>query len=180
MAKEKEKVRVESKVLHIFRSKCEVALSKISTMQEFRDSDKMIDFVFKSGRDLFENDLDKLGEDWLIRKGGRLTGIYAYLGNKTSLARAERDIYAQKLSEVTNELVLGYLAENSGYKVTHAKAMAKGEVSELEDLTIAKEADKNNYENILSATERMIGFIQSAIKVKEGERYRSKAMENNG
>lgn len=168
-----------SPALQSFRDKCDKALAQIKTMEEFRESDKMIDFVFKSGRDLFQNDLDRLDEGWLVRKGGRLTGVYAYLGNKASYARAERDVYAQKLSEVTNEIMLKHLNSDDGYKVTQARAMAKSEVIELEDLVIMKNAEKNNFENIMSATERMIGFIQSAIKVKEGERFRSRAMSDN-
>lgn len=162
----------------IFKKKTEIALAKIKTKDEFCESDKMVNYVFKIGENLFNKPLDVVGESELIKVGGKLTGVYAYLGNKASYARAERDVYEQKRDEVLAELSLDAYPETE--KITVAKAKAKLEVSELNDFVIQREAEKNNYENLLYATDRMISFIQSAVKVKEAERFRSNRDYDNG
>jgi len=167
----------KSRAVRVFQEKTQKALAKIESLDEFRESDEMIDYVFKVGGWLFSEDLDALGEPLLVRTGGRLTGVYAYLGNKASRARGERDVFEQKREEVVSELMLEFL--DSDYKVTEARARAKNQVAELDDLVAFKEVQKNNYENILNATDKMISFIQSAIRVKESERYRGKMQDNS-
>ena len=94
-----------NKILEEYQSKCEVAMAQVENIADFRQ-DKMIDFVFKVGETLFEKDLDIMDGGWLVRHGGRLTGVYAYLGNKASRARAERDVYDQKKDEIFQRLGL--------------------------------------------------------------------------
>ena len=173
-------METENNAVSIFKQKCETALTKINNLQQFRESDPMVDFVFKIGRELFDTPLDKLTPDHLLRIGGKLTGAYAYLGQKSSYARAERDVYEQKLNETEKELTLKYLNDEAGYKVTKIKAMVVAEVDELKEFVIQKDASKNQWENITDATDKMVSFIQSAIKVKEGERFSSSRLQNNG
>ena len=166
----------ETKALRLFREKTETALEKIKS-EDFKKSDEMIEYVFKIGDWLFTNELDKIGESSLVRTGGKLTGVFAYLGNKASQARAERDIFEQKKDEVFSELVVKKYPDSN--KIMLARAEAKSEMSELEDFVIEKEFAKNNYENMLNATDKMVSFIQSAIKVKEAERFKSNRMHDN-
>jgi hypothetical protein len=168
---------VVSSAVAIFRAKCETAMAKVNNLKEFRESDAMVDYVFKVGHDLFDRPLDQMTPDSLIRIGGKLTGAYAYMGQKSSYARAERDVYEQKASEVAKEIVLKYLSDGK-YKVTHAKAKAEVEISELTEFVIQKTAEKNQWENIVEATQAMVSFIQSAIKVKEGERYAGNKLQH--
>ena len=165
-------------ILEEFKLKCETALAQVQEIEDFRE-DKMIDFVFKVGDVLFDKDLDVMDGGWLVRHGGRLTGVYAYLGNQASRARGERDVYEQKKDEVFQKLVLQHIA-SKGYKVTEARAIAKLETSELEDLVIAKEVEKNSLENIMLATDKMVGFIQSALRIKNSEQYKSNSNYDNG
>lgn len=157
----------------IFRAKCDTAMSRIKNLSQFRESDAMVDYVFKVGRNLFDTPLDQMPPDSLIRTGGKLTGAFGYLGQKSSYARAERDVFEQKASEVSKEIVLKNLSDGR-YKVTEAKARAELEIAELTEFVIQKEAEKNQWENIVEATQAMVSFIQSAIKVKESERYHTK------
>ena len=164
-------------ILEEFKLKCETALAQVQSVEDFRE-DKMIDFVFKVGDVLFNKDLDTMDGGWLVRHGGRLTGVYAYLGNKASRARGERDVYAQKKDEVFQNLVLAHIKKSS-YKVTEARAIAKLETTDLENLVIAKEVEKNNLENVMLATDKMVGFIQSALRVKNAEQYKTGSNYDN-
>ena len=172
------KVTVQkSEGLSRFLKKVKKAMEQVKNLEEFRQSDSVVNFVFDVGSKLFDQPLDTLGVDWLIRYGGRLTGSYGYLGQKSAYARAERDVYEQKASEVEKEMMLEKLAENTGYKVTQARAEITGEVAELSDLVIAKDAEKNQWENVTEACDKMVSFIQSAIKVKEGERFKTNRVQ---
>ena len=161
----------------IFEEKCKIALAKIPNQDEFRAMDKMIDFVFATSHELYKRDLDVVDEGWLIRKGGRLTSVYAYLGNVAARTRAERDIFEQKIKEVRSELMEDYL--DSDYKVTQVKSIIDGEVSEIVDLLTLKELDKNNIENLMSAIDKMVSFIQSALRMKLSEKYKGNSMQDN-
>lgn len=165
--------------VRMFREKCEIALAKIKSVEAFRGSDTMVEYVFATGRSLFDKPLDQHTPDGLIRIGGKLTGAYAYLGQMSARARAERDVYEQKADEVEKELVLAYV-HGKQYKVTEAKARASAEMTELQEFVIQKDAEKNQWESITNATQTMIMFIQSAIRVREGEKYQSKRAHDNG
>ena len=167
----------ESNAVVSFRQRCEEALAKVHNLQEFRDEDTMVDYVFKIGRELFDKPLDQMNVDYMLRTGGRLTGVYVYFGQKSARARAERDVYAQKASEQEKAKLLELM--HKGTKVTEARSMVAAELGELQDFVIKKDIEKNRWENITSAVEKMVSFIQSAIKVKEGERYQSNKMQNN-
>jgi hypothetical protein len=167
----------ESAALQSFKAKIATTLANIQDVDEFRESDKMIDFVFETGRKLFDTPLDQQDIPLMLRTGGKLTGVYVYFGQKSARARAERDVYSQKASEVEKERLLQLL--HAGTKVTEARAAVAGEVQELTDLVLEKDVAKNQWENITDATEKMVSFIQSAIRVKENERYHSSRAQHN-
>ncbi len=162
--------------LDLFREKCEKTMSSIETLKEFRENDEMVDFVMRQGRQLFDTPLDIQSRDILLRNGGKLTGAYAYLGQKSARSRAERDVYEQKSDEVMKELILKYVGSN--YKVTQARAKASMEMESLNELVLLKGAEKNQWENITNATQTMIMFIQSALRVKDAEIHQSSRMQN--
>lgn len=167
----------ESPAVVLFRKRCEDALSKVNNIQEFRDDDAMVNYVFMVGKNLFDKPLDLMSTDHMLRTGGRLSGVYVYFGQKSARARAERDVYAQKASELEKERLLALMGK--GIKVTEARSMVAAELVELHELVIVKNIEKNRWENITEAVEKMVSFIQSAIKVKEGERYQSSKIQHN-
>jgi len=167
-----------SRIVEDYKKKTEEALSKIETLEQIRAKSKEIDFVYKVGEKLFATDLDALDEGWLIRHGGRLTGIVAWLGNKSAQARAERDVYEQKLEEVESRL-LASLLSGGEYKVTEARARVKIEISELAEYVTLKNMEKTNLENLLNATDKMVSFIQTALAQKRSEHYKSKEAYDN-
>lgn len=167
----------ESNAVRLFRKRCETVLAKVNNIEQFRKSDVMVDFVFRIGRVLFDTPLDQQNTDQLIRDGGKLTGAFVYLGQQSSYARGKRDVYAQKASEMEKEKLLELLQD--GVKVTEARSKVAAEYSELQEFVIQMDIAKNQWENITDATEKMVSFIQSAIKVKEGERYQSSQLQNN-
>jgi hypothetical protein len=152
-------------------------MAKITTLNQFRDEDPMVDFVFKVGRELFDTPLDKQTPDRLLHYGGKLVGAYPYLGQKSSYARAERDVYEAKLKETEKELFLSMV--DGKYKVTEIKARVSAEVEILTEFVLQKEASKNQWEHITEACQAMFSFCQSALRVKEGEKYSSSRMHNN-
>lgn len=165
-------------ILRSFRDKTQEAMQKINDVQGFRNSDTMVDYVFKIGRELFDTPLDQHNTGKLIRDGGRLTGVYAYLGQQSAYARAQRDVFQQKATEVEKERLIAHM--RAGTKITEARAKVQLEITELNELVIEKEIGKNQWENITDAVEKMVSFIQSAIKVKEGERFQnSHALRDN-
>lgn len=158
-------------------NKCNDALSKIRNYKAWEENEPMVHEVMQAGRQLFDKPLDKWSPDALLRIGGRLAGAFGYLGQMSAYARAERDVYRQKLEEAEKEMTLAYLSDGK-YKVTEARARVSMDVFELNELVIQKEAEKNQWENLLEACRTMIMFTQSAIKSKEGERYQSSRINN--
>ena len=165
-------------VLELYKAKCDTALKKIQNLEDFRASDPMVDFVFRVGRELFDIPLDKMTPDRLLQQGGKLVGAYPYLGQKSSYARAQRDVYEHKLKEVEKELFLSMV--DGKYKVTEIKAKVSAEVEVISEYVLQKEAEKNQWEHITEACQAMFSFCQSALRVKEGERFSSKRMQDNG
>lgn len=154
------------------------SMGRIKTIEQFRQSDPMVDYVFKVGRELFDTPLDQQSPDSLLATGGKLTGAFAYIGQMASRARAERDVAEQKAGEVEKRAVLALIRNN--YKVTEAKAKASDDVAEVMSDVLEKEATKNQWENIAEACQTMIMFIQSALRTKEGERRSEARMHSQG
>lgn len=160
-----------------FNAKTQIQLSKMGILEDFRKKEEMVDFVFKIGHILFKQELDKKNEAWLLNTGGKLTGCYAYFGQKASRARAERDVYVKTKKEIEGDLMLGRL--DADYKVTQARAEVRKELEELERLVIEKECEKNQWENITDATQTMISFIQSDLKIKKSEKTKGRDQYDN-
>lgn len=165
----------ESQLVGDFRANSAKALSLVKNIEQFRESDPMVDLVFKIGRELFETPLDQQNEGGLLRTGGKLTGALAYIGQKACYARAERDVYEQKREEMMSDMMLKYL--DTDYKVTKARAEVKTLLREIDDLIVAKEAEKNQWENIMHAADKMTSFIQSSLKMKDTERFHSSRLQ---
>jgi hypothetical protein len=166
-------------LLETYKNKIDLTIAKIGTIEDFRKSDIMIDYIFETGRKLFEKPLDQWTAENLVAVGGRLSGVYGYLGQKSSRARTERDIFEQKLDEILNERTVNNYSLMDD-KITLARAQAKIEVAELKELVILKELEKNNWENITDACQTMIMFIQSTLKIKQAERFINKDLQDNG
>jgi len=162
----------------MFKAKAEAALKRVPDIEEFRKEDEVVDAVLKIGSNLFAMPLDKQTPDTLLRIAGRLAGAYSYLGQKSARARSERDVFEQKLSETEKELMLKYLDDD--YKVTKARSQVSADVATLREFVNEKEAEKNMWENITTACDRMLSCTQSAIKVKENERFQSSRTHSNG
>lgn len=169
----------ETSAISQFRERCELALAEVKDIEHFRESDVMVNYVFTIGRELFDTPLDQHNTDGLLRRGGKLAGAYVYLGQQSAYARAERDVYAQKADEHDKAVMLE-LIHDKDMKVTEARATAKEVCAPMKEIAIQKDVAKNQWENITEATEKMVSFIQSAIKVKEGERYQSSRVQDNG
>ena len=165
-------------ILTEFKIKVESSFESIRSLEDLRGADRMVDEVFIISKEIIAKDLDTMDLGWLVSKGGRLAGIYAYLGNKYARARAERDIYEQKKEEVYNKLTVDYYSESES-KITLARARAKEAIAPIEELITIKEYEKKTLENLLTATERLVGFIQSAIKVKQSEKFVSRELSDN-
>ena len=168
----------DSQATHLFKTKTETAMAKIMSYKTFEESDPMVKLVMDTGRSLFAKNLDQMGVDLLLRLGGKLVGAYPYIGQQASYARAERDVYEQKATEFEKERMLYWLDES--YKVTEARSRVSAEMSEIRDFVIQKDRVKNAWENILEACQTMSMFIQSAIKIKQSERFASKQLHDNG
>lgn len=165
-------------VVELFKAKCNTALSQINNLESFRKSDYMVDFVFLLGKSLFDSPLDTQSISRLMNAGGKLVGAYPYLGQKSSYARAERDVYEAKLSEVEKELFLQYVTEK--YKVTEIKARISNETEIIKEFVIQKEVAKNQWESITEACQAMFSFCQSALRIKQSELSASSNLQNQG
>jgi hypothetical protein len=160
-----------------FDRKVKETLSFVEDIETFKNKDKYIKYVFEIADWLINKNLDEADESTLLRIGGKLSGIYAYLGNWSARARTERDVYEQQLGEELNRLTTELYGEAEG-KITLSRARAKQEVSELEKLVIIKENEKNNYENLMNAIQSMISLIQSFLKIKTNERFISSRLQD--
>ena len=147
------------------KKKAEIALSQLEKM-----NDKYTDYIKAVGQKLFSIPLDELSGDQLAQYGLKLSGVYTYLLNISAKKRAERDFYEQLYDEAYNDAYLEYKGEEN---VTNARAKAQRDCSDIQKVVIAKDYEKNDLENLIKACERLTSFIQSAMRVKEGERFKS-------
>jgi len=147
------------------KKKAEIALSQLEKM-----NDKYTDYIKAVGQKLFSIPLDKLPGDELVQYGLKLSGVYTYLLNISAKKRAERDFFEQLYDEAYNDAYLEYKGEDN---VTNARVKAQRDCSDIKKVVIIKDYEKNDLENLIKACERLTSFIQSAMRVKEGERFKS-------
>ena len=152
-------------LIDVVKKKAEIALSQLEKM-----NDKYTDYIKAVGQKLFSIPLDKLSGDQLAQYGLKLSGVYAYLLNISAKKRAERDFFEQLYDEAYNDAYLEYKGEEN---VTNARVKAQRDCSDIQKVVIAKDYEKNDLENLIKACERLTSFIQSAMRVKEGERFKS-------
>ena len=150
---------------------------EINKLQQFRNSDPMVDFIFTTGKSLFTKPLDQWSPSELINVGGKLTGAYAYLAQKASESRAVHDAKVQQKEEEFNKILTQKITD--GEKITQARQIAKIETTEFERLIVSLKEKKSQWESVVSACERMISFIQSAIKMKQSETFSAGKESNN-
>jgi hypothetical protein len=129
---------------------------------------KMGKRIVEIGREIYQSDLDKIPPAKLIEWGAMIGSINLALANKTAWARAKRDIAERVRDEMFSTKYLEYksLEKNT----TDARELAKNDIAEYDREIIVREYDKNAYENQMRAGAAMLSFIQSTIKVREGER----------
>jgi hypothetical protein len=156
-----------------------LSMAEIPTVENLQETDEMVKMLFKYSREILETGLDRMSPDELLKIGGRLAGMYAYFGQKSSYARAERDIAVSTYKQVKEALVLARLSSNKDYKVTHAKASAVDDLKDEENDTIRLDAIKNQWESITDSTKTLILFIQSALAIKKGEMAQSRNINDN-
>lgn len=156
-----------------------LAMTEIPTIEHLQETDEMIKMMFRYSREILETGLDVMSPDELLKIGGRLAGMYAYFGQKSAYARAERDIALSTYKQVKEALVLARLTDNKEYKVTHAKASAVDDLKDEENDTVRLEAVKNQWESITDSTKTLILFIQSALAIKKGEMAQSRNINDN-
>lgn len=157
--------------LREFKQSVEASMMNIQSLDDFKNDDKMVMMVYDISRDIFEHDLDTMSMSWLISNGGRLSSVRAYFGNRYAESRAKADMLEQKRDEEVNKRSTLYYGEEN--KITLARARAKEETSEIGELIVVAEFEKKRMEELLNSLDRLIGFIQSAIKVKQSERFTS-------
>lgn len=169
---------METTTLQQFQKSVKASMLNIKTLDEMRKEDKMVDEVYRVSREIFDKDLDTMALPFLISNGGRLASIRAYLGNKYARARAERDFLEQKKDEVLNRLTAEYYGESEN-KITLARSRAKQETADIEELIVISEFEKKSMEELLNSLDRLIGFIQSAIKVKQSDNFVGRTLSDN-
>ncbi len=161
-----------------YKDRVSASMEKVKSLQQFREEDTMVDEVFMISRSIFDKDLDQMNLNELVSKGGTLASIYGYLGNKYARIRAERDVAEQKRDQMFGDLTISLYDKAEG-KITLARELARKEMSGVEEDLVIKEYEKKNFEQLLLSVDRLIGFIQSAIKVKQSERFTSRDMHDN-
>jgi hypothetical protein len=164
-------------IINEVKKKMTANLDKIEKVETYRKRDKMFDVVFHIADVLMKKDLDLITEGQLLQMGGKLAGISAYLGNIYASARAERDITENAIDEAINRISID-LYSLSDEKITLAKSKARLETKDLQDQLTIKEYNKNAVELLLNSTNSMLSFIQSGIKVKQGERFMGKSVQD--
>jgi len=145
--------------------------AKLSLEQLDKMEDKYTKYVKSTASSLFNKGLDSISADQLAEYGTKLSGVYAYLLNKSAEKRAERDTYEQLYDEAYNDAYLEYKSNDNN--VTDARAKAQRDCADIKKVVVAKNYEKNDIENLIRACERLTSFIQSAIKVKEEEKYKN-------
>ncbi len=148
------------------KKKAELALDQLEKMD-----DKYTQYIKKVAKNLFDTSLDSLSADQLAEYGTKLSGVYTYLLNKSAKKRAERDTYEQLYDEAYNDAYLDYKSNDNN--VTDARAKAQRDCSDIQKVITAKNFEKNDIENLIKACERLTSFIQSALKLKSEEKYKS-------
>lgn len=167
----------QNRVQLLFEKQIKESMKKIKRAdEEFLKSD-WVTYVFNTAHWLFSTPADQVSEDEFLRVGGHLTGAYAYFGNKAAFARAERDAYAQKRDDIKDQLMSEMLDDK--YKVTEARTEVSKELAEsgINEQVTMKEMTKNDWENLMNSTDKMISFIQTTLSYRKNEKFRSNSMQ---
>lgn len=161
-----------NRVAELFEKQIKESLKKIKKADEDFLKTDWVTYVFNTAHWLFSTPADQVSEDEFLRVGGHLTGAYAYFGNKAALARAERDAYSQKRDDIKDQLMSEYLDDR--YKVTDARTQVSREIAEsgINEQVMTKELIKNDWENLMNATDKMISFIQTTLSYRKSEKFR--------
>lgn len=154
----------------------EASLDRVEDLEDLK-ADEHIQYIFDISEWLFDNHLDNIPEDKLVRVGGKLAGIIAFLGDRQIDARAEREAWKSNKEDVYSRVLTEQHEKVN--KTTIAREKAKQAVSDAQDVVNAKDAYYRKIKNVVNAAERMLVFIQSAIKVKNSERYRGEMNDNS-
>lgn len=162
-----------------YQKKFSEQLAKVKTIEQLRKEDEIVDRMFKVTDYVYSHDADTIGETLLVRMGGSLTSIYAYLGQKSARTRAERDIAENILEQQKKALELAYINDGTGYKVTEARAKASEDLAEENNELVILEANKNQIETLADACKTTIMFIQSMLAIKKAEMHTSRQLNDN-
>lgn len=142
-------------------------MSKVQTLKEFEQSDKVVGYVFEIARNVVSRPGDFNSIDWLIKRGSLLSGYYAYLESKANEALADYEVADVTYKSVRDGLMIGL--KNDKSTITEAKAEATRELVEAEVDVIAKRNRAKNYATSARVCDRIVSFIQSTLRHKERE-----------
>ena len=157
-------------MLQKFQDEFEKKIKLIKSVETFKQSDPMIKLIMELGRLLFQKKIDTIGAETLMEYGGKALGAYAYLGLKANEARARRDAAEETLEEIEKELML-LLIGDEDMTITEAKARSRLQLKDAVLDLILKEQEKNNFEHITKAAEKMTSFIQSILRQKQSDKF---------
>jgi hypothetical protein len=168
---------MDSDIMRRYKENCERALAKIKDVDAFRKTDEMVDYVFKVGGWLFENNIDTLADPALLKAGGRISGAYSFLSHKAAEAKARAVVFEEEYDKMVNQLAIeGYERTE---KITHAKTEAKVLCEGIRNDVIEAAAVAEQFKGLIFAADKMTSFIQTALAMRRSEHFRGQLNDNN-
>lgn len=158
------KEQLQAKYQAIMQAK----LANVKHLKEIEARDSNVKNIMDHARVFYRSNLDTMSEDELLRVGGLLLGSYASVGVMAGIKRAERDAAEQTYDELLSSMTIFNKDDATG--ITEARAKAKEQLTDIGSELVWREQHYRSYDAIVEATKATISFIQSAVKVKLGER----------
>lgn len=141
--------------------------SKLQTLEEFRQDDSMVDFVFKVAKSFFDKEDATQDGDWLMKKGSKLTGAFAYLEVRANEFRAQSELAEIANKSVKNSIMLSL--REGDMMVTDARATSQERTMSADVDVIALKQKADNYKTAARTASTIIMFIQSILKSQQKE-----------
>lgn len=151
-----------------YKTKLEKNLAKLQTFDGFLKKDKTAELVVNIARNVLSKPADFQSTSWLLDNGAKLAAYYSYLEAKANQTRAEAEVAEITHQGVQDGLLLSY--KQSGANTTEARSQAKVDLEESAIDVQVKKQLAGYYATVSRAAEKIVSFIQSTLRNKEGER----------
>lgn len=145
-------------------------MEKVGTLTDLEKRDKDVAHVIETARRLYPVEGRNPSIQNLLYMGHYLATYYATLGTKRNYKRTEYEMAELAYDQIRDGIMIGLMnAKKGSNTVTEAKASANRSMAKASVDVALKKHEAAQYETVATSMERMLSFIQSALRQLQAE-----------